>query len=267
MAETFDLYADAGIRILPLAGFAGRIPTVAEAQNLAGWAKAYGPGGTFWANRTDGHLAIRQIEFGNETQGGYQYGDNEWAPSYTERAKAYALRFKDAYDAIAAGGVKVGLLAQSDDWTGMWLGGNYAAVPDFHRYVDGFTMHPYGNTAMNKVRDNLKQMAIYGVPTSIPIDITEWGLATTGGTCLTDNYGLDKCMTFDTAAVAMRDTVKEFRTLLGSRLRSFMLYQVRDQRMPGVTIEREHYFGALTYDAGEKGAFTSEFRSLLGSGS
>ena len=89
-------YAAKGIRVAPLASFYGRVPTPAEAQNLAGWAKAFGPGGTFWAKRSDGSLAIRSIEFGNETSYGYQYGDSAGSPSYQERAKNYALRLKEA---------------------------------------------------------------------------------------------------------------------------------------------------------------------------
>src|ERR1700686_3329930 len=41
-------YAARGIRVAPLAGFYARIPTTAEALNLATWAKTYGSAGTFW---------------------------------------------------------------------------------------------------------------------------------------------------------------------------------------------------------------------------
>ena len=78
-------YAAKGIRVLPLASFYGRLPTKAEAQNLLTWAKAYGPDGTFWVDRSDGQLAIQSIEFGNETSYGYQYGDGAGDASYQER--------------------------------------------------------------------------------------------------------------------------------------------------------------------------------------
>src|SRR5262249_26301081 len=61
-------YARAGIKPLLLAGFNARMPSTAEAQNVASWAAAYGPGGTFWRNRTlPASVAVTDIEFGNET--------------------------------------------------------------------------------------------------------------------------------------------------------------------------------------------------------
>ena len=66
-------YADRGIRVLPLAGFWGRIPSQSEARSLAAWAREFGPGGSFWASRpAQAALAVRQIEFGNETSFAYQ---------------------------------------------------------------------------------------------------------------------------------------------------------------------------------------------------
>ena len=53
--------ASKGEQALLLAEFPGRIPSQSEAQSLAGWAKAVGPGGTFWAGRSDGALAVRYI--------------------------------------------------------------------------------------------------------------------------------------------------------------------------------------------------------------
>ena len=65
---------------------------MAEAQNLATWAAEFGPGGRFWAGRPDGDLAVQQIEFGNETSYGYQYGDTWSDASYANRAEQYATR-------------------------------------------------------------------------------------------------------------------------------------------------------------------------------
>lgn len=266
LAQHVGLYADRGIRMLPLAGFKGRIPTPEEARNLAEWAKAYGPGGTFWAGRSDGHLAIRSIEFGNETSYGYQYGDSNEDASYFERAKSYALRFRDARRAIDASGAKVGLLAQADDWSGRWVEGMYAAVPGFHELVDGWTVHPYGARGAKKLADTLRFTAAHGAPSSIPIDITEWGIATDDGRCLSDNYGLDKCMSYAAAAATTRSHVAQIRSTLGSRLRSFIFYHVRDHVPGGATNDRESYFGALKLDSSEKGEYTAEVRAVLQSG-
>src|SRR6185312_3692447 len=66
LASTMDLYARAGIRPMLMGEFYGRIPTTAEAQNLASWAAAYGPGGTFWAGKSyPADTAVTDIEFGN----------------------------------------------------------------------------------------------------------------------------------------------------------------------------------------------------------
>src|ERR1044072_9337477 len=48
--RSFNNFANAGIKVLPVATFNGRTPTVQEAQNLGNWAARYGPGGTFWAS-------------------------------------------------------------------------------------------------------------------------------------------------------------------------------------------------------------------------
>ena len=53
-----------GSRPLLLAGFHGRMPTQAEAENLGRWAAAFGRGSPFSSRH---RLPVRQIEFGNET--------------------------------------------------------------------------------------------------------------------------------------------------------------------------------------------------------
>jgi hypothetical protein len=265
LATTIAGYAAKGIRVAPLAGFYGTIPTPAEAQNLAGWARAYGPGGTFWAGRSDGALAIRTIEFGNETSYGYQYGDSAGAASYTARAQTYAVRVKEAAEAISATGVDVGVLAQADDWTGDWVNAMYSAVPNLDNYVAGWTIHPYGTNWQSRLQDLASQTAAHGAPSSIPIDITEWGVATDNGNCLNDNYGMNKCMSYAEAGATVTSTVAAMRTKLGSRLGMFMLYQVRDQASSGASNEREAYFGALQQNLQTKGAYTTAVQGLLAS--
>jgi hypothetical protein len=258
-------YAAKGIRVAPLAGFYGTMPTPAQAKNVASWAKAYGPGGTFWAGRSDGALAIRTIEFGNETSYGYQYGDGAGAASYTARAQTYAVRVKEAAEAISATGVDVGVLAQADDWTGDWVNAMYSAVPNLDDYVAGWTIHPYGTNWQSRVQDLISQTAAHGAPSSIPIDITEWGVATDNGGCLSDNYGMNKCMSYAEAGLTVTSTVAAMRLKLGGRLNMFMLYQVRDQASSGTTSDREAYFGALQQNLQPKGAYTTAVQSLLAS--
>jgi hypothetical protein len=257
-------YAAKDIRVLPLVSFYGTLPTPAEAQSLAGWARAYGPGGSFWAGRSDGQLAIQSIEFGNETSYGYQYNDNAGERSYQERAENYARRLEEAAEAIAATGIHVGLLAQDDDWTGDWMNGMYAAVPNLSQYVAGWTIHPY-HSWRSRIEDLLAQAAAHGAPTSIPIDVTEFGLPTDNGNCLSENEGYNNCMPYREAATILRNTVSEMRQLLGGRLGMFMLYQVRDQQNTGTSTDDEEYYGALQHELQPKGEYTTAVESVLAS--
>jgi hypothetical protein len=259
-------YAAKGIQVQPLAEFYGTMPTPAEAQNLASWARAYGPGGTFWAGRSDGQLAIPAIEFGNETASGAQYGVNKGEPAYTTLAGTYATRFREAAEAIDATGTGVGLLAQEDDKTGDWINGMYSAVPDLTKYVAGWTIHPYGGEQYNRGRfsDLIAQTAAHGA-SAIPIDITEWGVTTDNGRCLEFNEGLNPCMSYEEAAQELKGTVTWMTNLLGSRLHDFFIYQVRDQKPTGQTTNWQDYFGALQHELQPKGAYTTQVESLLSS--
>jgi hypothetical protein len=256
-------YAAKGVRIAPMASFSGRMPSPAEAQNMANWAKAYGPGGTFWAKRSDGNLAFQAIEFGNETSYGYQYGDNAGTPSYQARAQTYAVRVKEASEAIAATGAKVGVLAQADDPSGNWVNGMYQAVPNLANYVSGWVVHPYGTSGKGKIAGLLQQTAAHGAPSNIPVDITEWGLSTDNGVCVYENYGLNPCMTYAQAAEQIKKSVAEIKAQIGNRLQLFLLYQVRDQQAVGASNDREAYFGLLQHEDQPKGAFTTAVQELL----
>jgi hypothetical protein len=266
LQNTIATYAEKGIRVAPLASFYGRLPSEAEARNLASWASAYGPGGSFWTGRSDGNLAIQTIEFGNETNDGYQYNDSAGEPSYAERAHTYATRLKEAAQAISQTGVKVGLLSVSEDWTGDWMRGMFEAVPNLGSYVAGWVSHPYGTGWRSAIEDILAQAAAHGAPSTIPIDITEWGLATDNGHCLSDNYGWNMCMSYGEAATTTSTVLTAMRALLGSRLHDFFIYQIRDQQPSGASTDREAYFGALQHELQPKGAYTTEVKTVLAGG-
>jgi len=265
LEQVIATYAAKGIRVQPLAGFYARIPSSAEAKNLASWAKAYGPGGTYWSSHGGTPVPIAAIEFGNETSYTYQYGDTQQSASYRERGERYAERFKEAAEAIAGAGSSVGLLAQADDWTGNWVRAMFHAVPGFSKYVAGWTIHPYGPTWKKRIEDLIKQTAENGAPSSIPVDITEWGLSTDNGRCLSENYGWNRCMTYEEAASVLTRTVSEMRQAFSSRLQDFILYQVHDLSLSGVSSDREQYFGALQLAHQAKGAFTGAVESMLAS--
>ncbi len=259
-----------GARALLLAGFEGRLPTTAEAQNLGRWAAEFGPGGSFWAGRGDGHLAVQQIEFGNETSYGHQYGDTWSDASYTNRAEQYARRFAEARYAIAKTGRQVGLLAQADDGgTGSsnWVNHMFRAVPNLAQMVDGWTVHPYGPRSRWKPKlDRLIwSTAAHGAPASIPIDVTEYGISSSNGRALTDNYGWPTNMTYAQAAAALENTIAEMRfdPTIGPRLRDFMIYAAHDLRPQGTTADREQNFGALQDNLAGKGAYSTEVRDQL----
>jgi hypothetical protein len=274
LASAVDAYAKAGIRPLLLAGFQGRTPTAAEGDNLATWAAAYGPNGTFWQGKSyPAGVAVANIEFGNETNQAWQYSslasNPSWASTstYANIARGYATAFKEAATKIQAVNPSVGLLAIGDapgNWA-QWMNNVYAAVPNFSDYVAGWTMHPYGPSSrwQPNMDTTLSILASHGAPASLPIYVTEYGIASDGGRCLDDNYGWDKCMTYDQAASALTGSVAAMRARYGSRLAALYLYQTHDQSNTGSSGSRESYFGGLTLSGGTKGAYTTALLSLL----
>jgi hypothetical protein len=256
-------YTAEGVRVLPLADFYAEVPTAADAKNIASWATAFGPGGTFWKTHSVTPLPIEDIEFGNETDNGYQYGLEPGSPAYQSLAEAYARRFKEASEALTATHTDVGLLAQEQDPTGHWIAGMYAAVPNFAQYVAGWTIHPYGPSWRTSITDLIDQTSAYGASSSIPIDITEWGVSSDNGLCLTSNFDWNECMSYEEAATVTRASVAEMSEAFGSRVGMFMIFQVRDQQSVGATNSVEGYFGALQRNLAPKGAYTTEVQTLL----
>jgi len=264
-------FARRHISVQPMAGFPGRIPTTPEARNLASWARAFGPGGTFWARRHGREYPVREIEFGNETNQAYQFGGcGPGCGAYPERARSYALAVRQAQEAIAAplGNPRVGVLAIADDGgtgSSAWVQGMFSAVPDLGRRVAGWTAHPYGPRAhWQALLDRLvAQTRAQGAPASVPIYITELGIATDGGRCLSNNFDWSPCMSYAEAASALSSTVIAIRARYGTRVRAIFVYQALDQRPPTFDSDREHYLGVLGSNGAAKGAYTATFRALV----
>ncbi len=254
-----------GEQALLLAEFPGRIPSTSEAQSLAAWAAVFGPGGTFWKGRSDGYLAVRYIEFGNETNEGYQFGGTSSGSSYVSRAQSYAQRARDAVNAIHAANPGVGLLVQGDNGgsgTSQWLDGMFSAVPDLNRLIAGWTIHPYGPKSRygpilsQAVRDTAK----HGDST-LPFFITEYGISTNNGTCLDSNYNWPTCLTYQQAADNLRAAIADMHDTYGPRLAALFVFEQRDMaNNPG---GREANFGAVKIDGTPKGAFTTTIRDLI----
>jgi hypothetical protein len=275
MESIIGAYAQAGVRPLLLAGFEGRIPSTPEAQNLASWAAAFGPGGSFWQGKNyPASAAVTDIEFGNETSYSYQFSDTSSAsnwyalPSYAARAQNYALRFKDAETAIQASNPNVGLLAQADDGgsgTPTWVNNMFAAVPDLASRVAGWTVHPYGPQWEATINRLVSSTKAAGAPSTIPIYATEFGISSDNGRCLQENFGYNKCLTYAEAASTLEASISAMRAKYGSRLRDVYLFQARDQQATGSSTEREGYCGALQTNQATKGAYTTAVESLLSS--
>ncbi len=264
MATVVDQYARAGVRPLLVAHFYGRLPTVAEAQNVATWAKAYGPGGTFWAGKTyPANTAVNRIEFGHETSYSYQFSDNSLS-TYAARAQTYALRFKDAQVATKAANPNVGLLAIGDNAVNQsaWVTNMFKAAPDLGARPPGWTIHPYGPNWKTRIDSTISSAKAAGSP-DLPIWVTEWGLTTDNGRCLSDNYGYGKCLTYAQAATTLHSALSGMRSTYGSRLGAFFLYQAHDQAATGTQTGREYYFGALGSRGQAKGAYTTEAKADL----
>jgi hypothetical protein len=266
LAPTIEAYARAGIRPLLLASFDGTIPSSSEAQNLGTWAAEFGPGGSLWTGKTyPAGTAVTSIEFGNETSYSYQYSDDS-SSGYATRAQDYAIRFKEAQASIQAVDPSVGLLAQGDPGNApgtSWMDNMFKAVPNLGQLVAGWTVHPYGpnwQSAMDKVLSSAKAD---GAPSSIPLDVTEWGLSTDNGRCLESNYGFNACMTYQEASTTLQSTVTAMLARYGSRLAAVYLYEAHDLKATGTSTEREAYFGALQSNEAPKGAYTATVESLL----
>jgi hypothetical protein len=252
-----------GEQALLLAEFPGRIPSTSEAQSLAAWAKAVGPGGTFWQGRSDGNLAVRYIEFGNETNEGYQFGGVSSGSSYISRAQNYARAAKDAASALA--GTGVGLLVQGDNGgcgCSQWVDGMFSAVPDLNQRIAGWTLHPYGpKSRYGPIMDQaVRDTAKHG-DTTLPFFITEYGISTNNGTCLDSNYNWPTCLTYQQAGDGLRGAIADMHATYGSRLADLFIFEQRD--MSNDSNGREANFGAVKTDGSSKGAFTSTIRDLI----
>jgi Ca-dependent carbohydrate-binding module xylan-binding len=253
-----------GVQALLLAEFPGRIPSQSEAQSLAAWAKAFGPGGTFWQGRSDGALAVRDIEFGNETNQSYQFGGVSSGSSYIARAQSYAQRARDAADAIRAANPNVGLLAQADNGgsgTSQWVDGMFSAVPDLNKHVAGWTAHPYGpKSRYGPIMDKAMSDTARHGDTTLPFFITEYGISTNNGVCLDSNYTWPVCLTYQQAAQSLTGAVNDLRVTY-PRLRALFIFEQRD--MANDSNGREANFGAVKSDGTPKGAFFTAVQSLV----
>lgn len=266
IAPTIAALAARGERVQLLASFVGTLPGDDGAPKVAAWAHAFGPGGSFWRGRSDGRLAVRYIEFGNETSGGSQYdGCGPGCPDWAARATQYAERFKQSQEAIDSpqGNPRVGLLAIADDsGDPAWDDAMYSAVPDLNSRVAGWIEHPYGPDYKQKIRRLLVGVGAHGGG-DLPIFVTEFGIATDNGRCLDDNYGWPKCLTYQQTAALLRGAIADMRSTFGRRLAEVLIFSQVDGRPSGSTADREAYFGIVQQQGQPKGALTDAVQAIL----
>jgi hypothetical protein len=266
MEPELAAYDAVGARVLVLAGFEGRIPSVGEAQSLAQWAVCFGPGST-WAKT---HQPVTSIEFGNETSYGYQYpGCVGTGACYSQRAQDYAARFMAARQAISSAGVR--LLAQADhggNGTNVWvhglkLGGLTSAA------VGGWTVHPYGPSPTAKIGALVSQTAAEGFSDTIPVFVTEYGITSrecpTGvGAQVTGNSdGWPTNLNYQQAATDLRSALSSIRQSLGDRLGDVLVYGAKDGLAACGDSNREGHFGALHSDLSDKDGYSAAVRDEL----
>jgi hypothetical protein len=110
-----------------------------------------------------------------------------------------------------------------------------------------------------KMERMVADLAAFG-DTTTPIAITEWGVSSDEGAALDDNASL----TSAEAAKITETTIPKLIAAAGRHpIQSLLVYQVRDQREPGVDNSHEHYFGALAHRDGSKGAYTTAIERLM----
>ncbi|HEX4467089.1 MAG TPA: hypothetical protein VH025_07865 [Solirubrobacteraceae bacterium] len=248
IAEEASWYVNKGTTPLILFDFTGKMPSAAQAKGITALARIPG---------------LKLIEFGNETNYNYQYKDEPSQASYKARARTYAERFVEAAQALKPFGI--GLLAQGSPGStksSVWLNEMFAAEPELTKYVSGWTVHPYGTKGPSEMEETVADLAAHG-DRSLPIDVTEWGVATDNGRALEDNFGFPVNMTYAQAGAQLKESVATLRRAAGGRLRSFIVYQVRDQQKTGASTSREAYFGALQHELQKKGAYTEAVQALM----
>jgi hypothetical protein len=248
VAQEAAQYVAKGITPLMLYDFHGTMPTAAQVQEIVALARIPG---------------VKAVEFGNETSYGYQYGDGAGSSSYKERARTYAHRFVEAAKALMP--YHVELLAQASDGgsgSPVWVNELFAAEPDLLSYVSGWTIHPYGSNGSAEMSRMISDLAQHG-DTTLPIDITEWGVASDNGRSLSENYGFPVNLTYAKAGSLLGEWVAKYRAQCDGRLRDFVVYQVRDQQKSGASKAREGYFGALEHEDQRKAGYTEAVEALM----
>ena len=101
-------------------------------------------------------------------------------------------------------------------------------MPDFATYVDDVTIHPYMG-AVARLRTMYGYLGQLGIPTTVPVWVTEYGIATADGLKLENDYGLPVDLACARAAAAVRPAVEAIVAEIHN-LTAFCWYVDIDQR-------------------------------------
>ena len=234
-----------------------------------------GPNGTLWAQTgLSNSLAVTRIEFGNEVLKRRSV-PRRWLTTaagirlrpYRQIAVGYGAAYVSAVQAVAAADPSVRVLAVADSPGNVpqWLQGHVLPAPRTSAAMSrGGCCIPTVISGRPRSTPRWPPRPAWGASNSIPVFITEFGVATDNGNCLNNNYGYNTCMTYGQAAAAVATQIAGMEADLGSRLQELDVYSTSDLSQPGATSDSESYFGALQVLGATKGAYTSEVEDFLG---
>lgn len=208
-------------------------------------------------------LPLLYVELGNEDSYSYKGATVTTARTYGDQVEAVA-------DALVGTGVKI--IVQADDAnynaTTNWVANMYSTFPDMdsHSAVGGWVIHPYGTDYLTRINRLITQTTAQGAPADFPIFVTEFGLSTDDGNCLSDNYGWNACMTYAQAGSTMTSVVDDVRANAPA-VKGWYIYHEIDAVAHGVNTDRESYFGVLKRDGTSKPGYTDVVAYLANGGS
>ncbi|HEY5942633.1 MAG TPA: Ig-like domain-containing protein [Solirubrobacterales bacterium] len=216
--------------------------------------KRYGVGGTFWKlhpELNEAAYAITTVELGNEPY----FGDMS--------ASLYAETVRPALETIKSQNlpVKVILVTRTYGTDTTWMDTLYSKIPNLNDYFYAFADHPYwyghspeeGTAAgpFGRIGVLRKRMNEKGAAAK-PIWLTEYGQSTA-------NCG-SQCVSEATQKEHLQKILNAAITRTEWKIGMISVFQLRD-RSSNPT-DREHGFGLLRYDGGQKPSY-SMVRSLM----
>ncbi len=216
--------------------------------------KRYGLGGTFWKlhpELNEAAYAITTVELGNEPY----FGDMS--------ASLYAETVRPTLETIKSQNlpVKVILVTRTYGTDTTWMDTLYSKIPNLNDYFYAFADHPYwyghspeeGTAAgpFGRIGVLRKRMNEKGAAAK-PIWLTEYGQSTA-------NCG-SQCVSEATQKEHLQKILNAAITRTEWKIGMISVFQLRD-RSSNPT-DREHGFGLLRYDGGQKPSY-SMVRSLM----